>query len=138
MKRLSDAFDNREKPDSRRKPMILTQPYCHLLMSDRIAVVTGASSGIGRACSIALNAAGWIVILTARREAELEETVKLMGDAKHPRTRYIPGDLTRIEDVKKLFDIVRNDYGKSTLYLADQQAALTFCSTYVPFTALLM
>ena len=79
----------------------------------RIAVVTGASSGIGRSAAIALNAAGWTVILSARRKEMLEETVDLMGDAKQAKTTVVPGDLSKPEDVKALFEVVRRDFGKS-------------------------
>ncbi len=47
----------------------------------RIAVVTGASAGIGRAIAVALGALGWTVALGARRVAQLEETAGLVTDA---------------------------------------------------------
>ena len=80
-------------------------------VTSQIAVVTGASSGIGRAASIALNAAGWVVILSARRKEMMEEAVESMGEGKE-RTRIVVGDLAKSEDVKKLFQIVREEYGK--------------------------
>jgi NADP-dependent 3-hydroxy acid dehydrogenase YdfG len=47
----------------------------------RVAVVTGASAGIGRAIAVALGALGWTVALGARRVAQLDETAKLVVDA---------------------------------------------------------
>ena len=46
-------------------------------MGKRIAVVTGAGSGIGRAASLALMKAGFTVVLAGRRTDRLEETRKL-------------------------------------------------------------
>ena len=47
----------------------------------RIAAVTGASAGIGRAIAVALGGQGWTVALGARRVVELEETARLVDDA---------------------------------------------------------
>ncbi len=83
------------------------------MSTPRIALVTGASSGIGRAAAIALNAAGWTVILSARRKEILEETVGLMEEGGRARTSIVVGDLGRPEDVKTLFEVVRNDFSES-------------------------
>jgi NAD(P)-dependent dehydrogenase (short-subunit alcohol dehydrogenase family) len=47
----------------------------------RVAVVTGASGGIGRAIAVALGELGWTVALGARRVAQLDDTAKLVADA---------------------------------------------------------
>ncbi|HLZ76759.1 SDR family NAD(P)-dependent oxidoreductase, partial [Phenylobacterium sp.] len=47
----------------------------------KVAIVTGAGSGIGRAVSLALLANGWSVALAGRRAELLEETASLAGDA---------------------------------------------------------
>ncbi|HEY0917575.1 SDR family oxidoreductase [Devosia sp.] len=47
----------------------------------RVAVITGAGSGIGRAAAIGMGKAGYRVAILGRREAELEETAKLAGAA---------------------------------------------------------
>ena len=47
----------------------------------KVAIVTGAGSGIGRAVSLALLGAGWSVALAGRRAALLDETASLAGDA---------------------------------------------------------
>jgi NAD(P)-dependent dehydrogenase (short-subunit alcohol dehydrogenase family) len=49
--------------------------------TSRLAVVTGASAGIGRAIAVALGAMAWTVALGARRIAQLDETAKLVADA---------------------------------------------------------
>ena len=79
--------------------------------TSRIAVVTGASSGIGRSASVALNAAGWTIILSARRREMLEETVEMMGSEGRERARVVVGDLGKVEDVEALFEVVRKEYG---------------------------
>jgi NADP-dependent 3-hydroxy acid dehydrogenase YdfG len=47
----------------------------------RVAVVTGASAGIGRAIAVGLGGLGWPVALGARRVAQLHETAELVADA---------------------------------------------------------
>lgn len=48
--------------------------------NNRVAVVTGAGSGVGRASSLALLRDGWSVALAGRRLERLEETRSLAGD----------------------------------------------------------
>jgi NAD(P)-dependent dehydrogenase (short-subunit alcohol dehydrogenase family) len=69
---------------------------------NRIALVTGAGSGIGRAVSLALLRASYSVVLTGRRRAALEETAALAGDAA-ARAVPIPADVTDPAAVEALF-----------------------------------
>jgi len=64
----------------------------------RSALVTGAGSGIGRACARALLGAGWNVTLAGRRRAPLEETAAGFGTAL-----VVPADVTDAADVERLF-----------------------------------
>ena len=50
--------------------------------SSKVAVVTGAGSGIGKACSLALLDEGYSVVLAGRRKEALESTVADAGDAR--------------------------------------------------------
>jgi len=67
-------------------------------MDARIALVTGAGSGIGRAVSVALSVAGFSVVLAGRRKEELEKTAAL-GKNMLP----VPTDVTNPDSVKALF-----------------------------------
>jgi NAD(P)-dependent dehydrogenase (short-subunit alcohol dehydrogenase family) len=81
----------------------------------KIAVVTGASSGIGRAAAIALNSAGWTVVLSGRRADALAETVQAMPNDSRSKTLVVSGDLSSPDDVRNLFGCVKTTYGKSAL-----------------------
>ena len=78
-------------------------------MTNKIALVTGAGSGIGRAVSVALQAHGYTVVLAGRRLAQLEETASL-GAPGTAGMVPIPCDLTVEADVKKLFDRIEHDF----------------------------
>ncbi|MEW1720687.1 SDR family oxidoreductase [Streptomyces sp. NPDC093109] len=79
--------------------------------AERIAVVTGAGSGIGRAVCGALSGAGWTVVLAGRKPAALAETAAaLAGPALPVRT-----DVSDPRDVDALFAAVRERYGRLDL-----------------------
>ncbi|MGW1123690.1 SDR family oxidoreductase [Streptomyces sp. NPDC002526] len=79
----------------------------------KVAVVTGAGSGIGRAVALALAGAGWSVALAGRRPGPLAETAALAGE--HARVITVPADVTRPEDVDALFSSVREWTGRLDL-----------------------
>ena len=72
----------------------------------KTAVITGASSGVGRATAIALAAAGWEVALLARREDALRKTVSMAPADAQGRMHVHPCDIakkTAVESVAKAF-----------------------------------
>ena len=80
----------------------------------KIAVVTGAGSGIGRATAHALLEVGWAVVLAGRRREALEETAAL-ASALPPRTLVVPTDIRDPAAVAALFDRVKETYGRIDL-----------------------
>ncbi|WP_327323241.1 SDR family oxidoreductase [Streptomyces sp. NBC_01210] len=77
----------------------------------RIAVVTGAGSGIGRSVALTLAGAGWSVVLAGRRAEALAETASLAGGD----VRCFPTDVTSPADVTTLFAAVREHHGRLDL-----------------------
>jgi NAD(P)-dependent dehydrogenase (short-subunit alcohol dehydrogenase family) len=67
---------------------------------NRVAIVTGGGSGIGRAVGLALGRAGWRVVLAGRREAALTAVRSESGD----QLVAIPADVTDENSVRHLFD----------------------------------
>ena len=80
-------------------------------MPSKIAVVTGAGSGVGRASALALLADGWTVALVGRRADALEETAGMAGDAK-ARAVPVPTDVGDPKAVQALFATVRDRCGR--------------------------
>lgn len=79
----------------------------------KVAVVTGAGSGVGRAVALELTGAGWSVALAGRRHEALDETARLADSDRQPggRTLVVPADVTSPDDVDRLFATVRSTFG---------------------------
>ena len=80
-------------------------------LKGRVAVVTGASRGIGRVIAKALAAEGAGVALVARGEKDLAEASREI-DAEGENTLIVPTDLTVESDVRDLVDKVRERFGR--------------------------
>lgn len=75
----------------------------------RIAVITGAGSGVGRASALGLLRHGWTVVLNGRRMERLEETQAMAGDDAD-RTLAVAADVSNADGVSALFAQVRKAY----------------------------
>jgi 3-oxoacyl-[acyl-carrier protein] reductase len=80
-------------------------------LQGRIALVTGASQGIGRACALELARAGATVVLAARNEVKLAEAVEEIQGAGG-EAAAIPLDLASEESIKAMAKAVIEGYGK--------------------------
>ena len=80
-------------------------------MNNRVAIVTGAGSGIGRAVALALGEAGWRVALAGRRQEALAGTAALGSAAM----LAFPCDVTDAASVDALFDAAVGEFGRVDL-----------------------
>ena len=78
-------------------------------MTDRVAIITGAGSGIGRAAALNLLADGWSVALAGRRPEALEETA---GMATGGKPLAVPTDVTDPAQVDALFAKAKSTFGR--------------------------
>jgi NAD(P)-dependent dehydrogenase (short-subunit alcohol dehydrogenase family) len=80
-------------------------------LNGKVALVTGGTSGIGKATAIAFARAGAKVVLTGRREKEgaqvVDEIKKLGGDAA-----FVLGDISKDADVKAMVDFTIEKFGR--------------------------
>jgi len=83
-------------------------------MSQKIAIVTGAGSGIGRAVALALLRNGYAVTLAGRRESALHQTAALAGEHSSHALPIVT-DVTDADSVRHLFDEVIARYGRLDL-----------------------
>jgi NADP-dependent 3-hydroxy acid dehydrogenase YdfG len=80
-------------------------------LKDQIAVVTGASSGIGKAIALSLAGHGAEVCLVARRRELLEDVAK-QAHALGSRGHACPADLTKDEDIRGLGEQFQKNFGR--------------------------
>ena len=83
------------------------------MTGQKIAIVTGAGSGVGRATSLALMKAGFTVVLTGRRADKLEETAKA-GQA-FGKSLPVPSDMTDPASIDALFAKTMKTFGRLDL-----------------------
>jgi NAD(P)-dependent dehydrogenase (short-subunit alcohol dehydrogenase family) len=83
-------------------------------VTGKIAVITGAGSGVGRASALALYADGFSVVLAGRRRNMLEETAAL-AQASPPRMLVVPTDVSDPASIVALFESVQATYGRIDL-----------------------
>ncbi|HEV7714980.1 MAG TPA: SDR family oxidoreductase [Steroidobacteraceae bacterium] len=91
---------------------------------DKVAVVTGAGSGIGKAVAVALVNDGWRVVFAGRRLDRLQEAIVEASGANHPqvgagasvaRALAVSTDVTHADAVRALFAKTREAFGRLDL-----------------------
>jgi NAD(P)-dependent dehydrogenase (short-subunit alcohol dehydrogenase family) len=78
---------------------------------NKIAVITGAGSGIGRAAALALHREGWCIALAGRRADALSQTAKLAESPQRPMLT-IAADVCDPAQVRALFEKVHQTFGR--------------------------
>ncbi len=92
-------------------PALIEQDNMDLGIKNRIALVTGASRGLGRATAAALAREGCRVALTARTEAEVHAAAEEIAAATGAETLGVAMDVARPDDQERMFETVRGRLG---------------------------
>jgi NAD(P)-dependent dehydrogenase (short-subunit alcohol dehydrogenase family) len=78
------------------------------LLKDKVALVTGASRGIGRSIAEVFVREGAHVVISARKPEMLEQVAREIG----PRTKAVACHVGKADDIKKLVDTVTREFGR--------------------------
>src|SRR5580693_6214185 len=84
-------------------------------LEEKIAVITGANSGIGLAAAKRFVAEGAYVYITGRRQDELDKAVERIGG----RVTAVQGDISNLGDLDRLFSAVRSAHGRVDIVFAN-------------------
>lgn len=80
-------------------------------MASKVALVTGAGTGVGKAVSLALMHEGYALVLAGRRKEPLEETAS-EGRSTGMPTLAVPTDVSKPEDIRALFAKAKEAFGR--------------------------
>jgi NAD(P)-dependent dehydrogenase (short-subunit alcohol dehydrogenase family) len=84
-------------------------------LEGKIAVITGANSGIGLATAQRFVAEGAYVYITGRREDELAKAIQRLGG----RAKAVPGDIANLADLDRLYSAVQSGHGRLDIMFAN-------------------
>ena len=84
-------------------------------LQGKVAVITGANSGIGLAAAKRFAAEGAFVFMTGRRRKELDAAVAAVGK----NARGIQSDISKLADLDRLFEVVREEAGNIDVLFAN-------------------
>lgn len=115
-KREGELTIGLESGGHRANPVEIVDPWkirkvSFMAANAKIAIVTGAGSGIGRASALALLADGWSVALAGRRADALEESIAAAADGRD-RALACPTDVTDPAAVAALFRATQDRFGR--------------------------
>lgn len=83
-----------------------------LQLADKVAFVTGASKGIGRAVARTLALEGCDVVISARGQVELEKTAALLSEESGRKVVAQPGDMSQPADVERCVQAALDEFGR--------------------------
>jgi len=87
-------------------------------LKDKVAIVTGAGSGIGRACAVRFAEEGADVVVAALHEQNGRETCQLVEKTGR-RALLVPTDVRRIDDIQRMVDRTMETFGRIDILVAN-------------------
>lgn len=88
-------------------------------LKERVAIVTAASSGLGKATALALATEGARIVITARRRDQLHDVAEEIGSATGAQVLAIAGDVTNEQHVHDLVTETGNKFGRVDILVAN-------------------
>lgn len=88
-------------------------------LKDRVALITGATRGIGRAVAVEAARRGAHVIGIGRKEADLAKIDDAIRDASGRQASLVPLDLTDFEGIERLAGVIAHRWGRLDLLVAN-------------------
>ncbi len=88
-------------------------------LSGRVAVIGGGSKGLGRACADSLAQEGTNLVICSRNAEELEAAAAEIRAAAGVEVLAVPGDLSRLEDIRRLIQTAVDRYGRLDIAVAN-------------------
>ncbi|MGW0537331.1 SDR family oxidoreductase [Streptomyces sp. NPDC003032] len=89
----------------------------------KVVVITGASSGVGRACALRFASRGWSVVLAARRAEELERVAAMCRERRGARALVVPTDVTDTRAVDHLAQRAVSAFGRIDVWVNNAAVA---------------
>lgn len=99
-------------------------------LKNKVVLITGASSGIGKACAFAFAKAGANLILAARRLNRLNEMAELLMNENNIKVLTVEIDVRNYENVKKLFSNLPKEWEKIDILINNAGLAKGFSVFY--------
>jgi 3-oxoacyl-[acyl-carrier protein] reductase len=81
-------------------------------LKNKVALIGGASKGLGKGCALQLAKEGANIIICARDKNKLQETADYITKNTSAKVLPIPTDLSKINDIRKLIDLSIKEFGR--------------------------
>ncbi|MCY4515351.1 MAG: SDR family oxidoreductase [Candidatus Tectomicrobia bacterium] len=88
-------------------------------LQGRVAIVGGASRGLGRACAMGLAQEGARVVISSRREEPLQAAAKEIRSATGVEVLAVPGDLSSLVDIQNLIQRTVDHFGRLDIVISN-------------------
>ena len=88
-------------------------------LEGRVAIVGGASRGLGRACAMGLAEEGARVVVSSRRAEPLQATAEEIRSATGMEVLAVPGDLSSLDDIQNLIQRTADHFGRLDIVVSN-------------------